>query len=175
MAEKYFLFSQTTAIRVYIEDGRHFLERQSSNQYDVILADAFTVNGRIPHALRTIECLGEYRRILKSTGLLAANFLLEQEGRYRQTFARALFDHIYRVEVEYNYILFGLCKQAQVFNEKDFETRARILERSKPLPDFNWVQESQHFRNLSRGQWNASATIFTDAIHDDLHSTAESQ
>ena len=153
IAEKYFRFSQTRAVRVYIEDGRNFLQRQPSHQDDVISVDAFTVNGRIPHVLRTIECLGEYR----------------------QTFARALFEQIYRVEVDYNYVLFGLHKQAQVFNGKDFEARARILEHSKPLLDFSWVQESQHFRNLSSDQWNASASIFTDTVYEDLQSTAESQ
>ena len=167
LAEKYFSFSQTSVVRVHVEDGRHFLERQPSNQYDMILIDAFIVNGRIPHALRTLECLGEYRRLLKSTGLLAANFLYEQESRYRQTYARALFHHIYRVEAKENYILIGLHQQARIFNDKDFEIRARELERSKPLPEFSWLKESQNLRNGNEDRWNVSAKIFTDAVFED--------
>jgi spermidine synthase len=38
---------ENNSTRVFIEDGRHFIERQPSNQYDMIVIDAFTVNGHI--------------------------------------------------------------------------------------------------------------------------------
>lgn len=173
LAQKYFDFHPNKLIRVHAEDGRHFIERQPSSQYDVIIIDAFTVNGRIPHALHTLECLGEYLRILKSTGLVLANFLYEQESRVRQTYARALFNHIYRGIAKHNYILIGLNKQAKVFNQSSLQLRASGLQQSKPLPDMNWSEEVQHIHNGNDDKWNISATIFTDKIHEEFLNVSE--
>ena len=173
LARKYFDFHENNFIRVYIEDGRHFLERQQSNQYDVIMVDVFTVNGRIPHALRTLECLGEYLRILKSTGLVVANFLYEQESRYRQTYARALFKHIYRGAAKGNYVLIGLKKDAKVHDRTSLQLRARTLQQSKPLPDMNWMEESNYLYNGNDDRWNMSATIFTDQLYEDFLGVSE--
>ena len=166
LARKYFYFQENEYIRVYIEDGRHFLERQRSNQYDVILIDAFTINGRIPHALRTLECLGEYRRILKSTGLVLANFLYEDESRYRQTYARALFKHVYQGLAKYNYILIGLNKEAKILDETSLQIRAKTFQQSRPLPEMNWIEEITHLHNDNGDQWNRSVNIFTDQFDE---------
>lgn len=173
LAQKYFDFHTNDFIRVYAEDGRYFLERRPSNQYDIIIVDVFTVNGHIPHALRTLECLGEYLRVLKSTGLVIANFLYEQESRYRQTYAHALFKHIYRGVTKDNYILIGLNKQAKVFDQSALQLRARGLQQSKPLPEVNWVEEVQHIQNGNDNKWNKSATIFTDKVYEDFLGTRE--
>jgi spermidine synthase len=173
LARKYFDFKENNLIRVFIEDGRHFIERQSSNQYDVIIIDAFTVNGRIPYALRTLECLREYLRILKSTGLVLANLPYEQKSRYRETYARALFKHIYRGIRQNNYILIGLNEKAKVFYQDELQLRAGALQHSKPLPDMNWIEESKYLRYGNDDKWNISATIFTDKIHEDGLDLAE--
>ena len=168
LARKYFYFEENEHIRVFIEDGRNFLERQRSNQYDLIVIDVFTINGRIPHALRTLECLGEYLRLLKPAGLVLANFLYEQESRYRQTYARALFKHIYRAVAKYNYILIGLNKETKILDPISLQVRAKILQQSRPLPDMNWMEEITYLRDGNDEQWNRSASIFTDQVYEEV-------
>jgi len=173
LARKYFEFRENNLIRVYVNDGRHFIEKQRSNQYDVIIIDVFTVNGPIPHTLRTLECLGEYLRILKPTGLVLANFLYEQESRYRKTFASALFKHIYQGIAKNNYILIGLNEKAKVFDQNLLQLRAQALQQGKPLPDMNWIEEIKYIHNGNDYKWNISATIFTDKIYEDFLGTSE--
>lgn len=164
LARKYFSFEDNQSIRIHIKDGRQFLERQRSNQYDMILVDAFTSNGHIPHTLQTLECLGEYQRVLKSNGIVLGNFVYEHESRYRQTYARALFRHVYRGLTTTNFILIGLNKQAQLFNQSFFEIQARILQQTHSVPEMNWLEEIKYLRDGNEDPWNRSATIFTDQI-----------
>ncbi|CAF2339443.1 unnamed protein product [Rotaria sp. Silwood2] len=166
LAQKYFDFNQNDRIRVYIEDGRHFIERQPSNQYDVIIIDAFTVKNHVPHRLHTIECVSEYLRILKSTGLVIGNFFYEQESRYRQTYERAFFKQIYQGVIKNNYILIGLNKQTKVFNQNELQLRARDLQQNKSLFDMNWIHETKHIHNENNDKWNRSTRIFTDKIYE---------
>lgn len=161
LAKKFFDFPFDESIRVFIEDGRHFLERQRSNRYDLILIDAFKTNGQIPHELRTIECLGEFQRVLKSKGLLTMNFVEDnQKNLYRQTFARASFKHLYRAEIEGNFVFIALQKHANVFNRSDFQRRAEILQKNNSiLIEFDWREEIQSLQNENTPRF---ASIFTD-------------
>ena len=166
LAQNYFDLRENSSIRIYKEDGRQFVERQPSNQYDAVIIDAFTVNGRIPHALRTLECVGEYLRILKSTGVVLANFHYEQESRYRQTYGRSLFKHIYRGVTKDNFILIGLNSQARIFGRNELRRQAVILQESKPLPEMNWIELTKYIHNGNDDKWNISANIFTDKIYE---------
>ncbi|UJR33288.1 hypothetical protein I4U23_020739 [Adineta vaga] len=173
VARKYFDFIENNMTRVYTEDGRHFIERQTSNQYDMIIIDANTVNGHIPHVLRTLECLGEYLRILKSNGLILVNYPYEQESRYRETYSRASFKYIYRGELPNNYVLIGLNEDAKVFILDELRIRAGALQHSRPLPEMNWIEEVKYIHNGNEDQWNRSATIFTDKFHEEFIGTSE--
>jgi spermidine synthase len=173
-AKKYFDFNmKNSTIRLYAEDGRRFVERQRSNQYDVIIIDVFTVHTHIPHALRTVECFVEYLRILKPTGLVSANFPYEQESRYRQTYANAFFKYIYRGIAKDNYILIGLNKDAKIFNQTTLQLRANAYQHSKPLPDLNWSSELNNLYQANDDRWDASATIFTDQLPEDFFGLSE--
>ena len=168
VARQYFYFNKNNLTRVYNEDGRDFIARQPSNHYDTILVDVFTVNGRIPHRLRTLECLGEYSRILKDDGVLAANFLRADESRYRQTYERAAFKHLYRGVAEDNFVLIGLNKQARILTRDELQVRAKELQHNSPLPDMDWVEESRSLQNSNDRQWDGSVRIFTDQVDEDI-------
>ncbi|HEY3744061.1 MAG TPA: fused MFS/spermidine synthase, partial [Bryobacteraceae bacterium] len=57
---------------VYLGDGRLNLERQASQQFDVLAMDAFSSDS-VPVHLLTTEVFGLYKRHLKSDGVLAIN------------------------------------------------------------------------------------------------------
>jgi len=74
VAERYFGYKQGPRQRLFIEDGRDFVERahRDGRQYDMVMLDAFDVDYIPPHLL-TIEFLQHVRAILAPDGVLVAN------------------------------------------------------------------------------------------------------
>lgn len=78
VAEKFFGFAQSPRQRVFLDDGRAFIEqaRAQGQRYDMVLLDAFDVNYIPPHLL-TVEFLVQVRDILAPDGVLVANTFSE--------------------------------------------------------------------------------------------------
>ncbi|NYT75414.1 fused MFS/spermidine synthase [Alcaligenaceae bacterium] len=74
VAERFFGYEQGPQQRVFIEDGRDFVERASreGRKYDMVMLDAFDVD-YIPAHLLTVEFLHVVRTILSPDGVLVAN------------------------------------------------------------------------------------------------------
>ena len=74
LAQSEFSFLKDTAARVEIEpgDARLTLEREPTQNFDVLVVDAFSGDA-IPVHLLTREAFAVYRRHLKSTGILAVH------------------------------------------------------------------------------------------------------
>lgn len=74
VAENYFGYQQGPRQRVFVEDGRTFVERahKQGRQYDMVMLDAFDVD-YIPAHLLTQEFLQHVRAILSPNGVLVAN------------------------------------------------------------------------------------------------------
>lgn len=86
VAERYFGYRQTPLQRVFLEDGRAFIERmhEEGQEYDMVLLDAFDVN-YIPEHLMTTEFLAHVRAILAPAGVLAANTFSESQLYHRES------------------------------------------------------------------------------------------
>ncbi|CAF3092292.1 unnamed protein product [Rotaria socialis] len=96
-----------------------------------------------------LECIKAYLRVLKSDGFVVSNFFSEDETQYRQTYARALFKHIYRDITKDNYIAIGLNQQAPALNRNELQFRFRALQQNKLLADMNWIQKVKHIHNTN--------------------------
>jgi len=70
LARKYFTYLAHGNVTVVIGDGRKSLEREESQQYDILVLDAFSGDA-IPTHLLTKEAAAVYRRHLKPDGALA--------------------------------------------------------------------------------------------------------
>lgn len=81
LAKKYFNLQPTyyNLLTIYHEDGRTFLNRQTAQQYDAIMLDAFK-SYSIPYQLTTLEALAQMKRLLKPNGVLLANIISSVEG-----------------------------------------------------------------------------------------------
>lgn len=86
VAEQYFNYQPGPQQRVFIDDGRHFIEQAvaQGKQYDMIMLDAFDVD-YIPEHLMTVEFLEHLKNLLSPGGLTIANTftyseLYEQES-----------------------------------------------------------------------------------------------
>lgn len=78
VASEHFGYRQSDRQRVFLEDGRAFIERthREGRRYDMVMLDAFDVNYIPPHLL-TQEFLQHVRAILEPDGVLVANTFSE--------------------------------------------------------------------------------------------------
>lgn len=74
VAQDYFGYMPGPRQRVFVEDGREFIERahHEGRQYDIVMLDAFDTD-YIPAHLLTLEFLQHVRGILSPDGLVVAN------------------------------------------------------------------------------------------------------
>ena len=74
VAKKYFNFTESDKVTVFIQDGRVYIRRAGLKKlaYDLIILDAFT-GDYIPAHLMTVEFLQETRSIMSEQGVLVAN------------------------------------------------------------------------------------------------------
>jgi len=74
VAELYFGYRQNDRQRLFLEDGRAFVERaqREGRQYDMVMLDAFDVDYIPPHLL-TIEFFQILRSIIAPDGVLVSN------------------------------------------------------------------------------------------------------
>jgi|TARA_B100001971_G_C18254114_1_gene580589 spermidine synthase len=74
VATKYFNFSESENVRVFVQDARVYIKRAGLKKitYDLIILDAFT-GDYIPEHLMTVEFLQETKAIMSDQGVLVAN------------------------------------------------------------------------------------------------------
>lgn len=109
LAQRFFGVQFDHRQKVYIQDGRRYLEdRSPQTRYDVIMVDAFRGAGYIPYHLSTKEFYDLCRSHLTEGGVVAAN-LLEGDPLYRQRVntIQESFKHVYLIVHEGGKVAFG--------------------------------------------------------------------
>jgi len=83
-AESWFAYRQGPNQRLFIEDGRTYIEQahQAGRHYDIVMLDAFDVD-YIPQHLTTVEFLQHVKAILAPDGIVVANTFTSSQ-RYEQ-------------------------------------------------------------------------------------------
>lgn len=71
VAQEYCGFEEDPRMRVFVEDGRDFIE-EAAGGYDVVILDCFDAEAIPPH-LATLEFLSAVRRALAPEGIVVAN------------------------------------------------------------------------------------------------------
>jgi spermidine synthase len=110
----FFVPRDNPALRMVAMDGRMFLRRKGE-PYDAVVLDAFTIGGRIPFHLTTLEFFRELRERLGKDGLLLMNVIGALEGpksaitrAVHRTMAEAFGDgpaetHVFAFDVHKNW------------------------------------------------------------------------
>ncbi|MEY4598909.1 MAG: hypothetical protein RLZZ445_1706 [Pseudomonadota bacterium] len=120
-AKNYLGFREDPRLRVYIADGRHFIE-QVSRPYDAIFLDAFGANA-VPEHLTTREFLSAVRRAVRSDGVVVGNLwhsaVKPSYDSMVRTY-RAVFSelHVLRVAGSGNRILLALPRQQSLTRDE---------------------------------------------------------
>ena len=109
LSARYFYLAPGPRLRIHVEDGRNFV-RRTTNRYDVVILDAFTIGGQIPFHLTTQEFMREIKQVLAPGGVLLANIngtlqgsrsrILRSEYKTVATVFESvyLFPHLYESE-----------------------------------------------------------------------------
>lgn len=84
VAKEYFKFTKNSRLKIYHEDGRTFLNRETKNiadfkKYDAILIDAFK-SYSIPFHLTTVESIKMISELLSDEGVVIVNIISAIEG-----------------------------------------------------------------------------------------------
>ncbi|MBV6272388.1 fused MFS/spermidine synthase [Alcaligenaceae bacterium CGII-47] len=159
VAERYFGYQQGPRQRVFVEDGRAFVERahREGRQYDMVMLDAFDVD-YIPAHLLTLEFLQHVRAILSPNGVLVANtftnsYLYDQES---VTYA-AVFGEFFNLR-EGNRVL--IASRGQLPEDEMLAKNAGAL--ADTLAPFG-VDVGQALQRFSRVRdWNEGAEALAD-------------
>lgn len=159
VAEDYFGYRQGPRQRVFVEDGRAFVERahREGRHYDMVMLDAFDVD-YIPAHLLTQEFLQHVRAILSPDGVLVANtftysHMYDQESA---TYA-SVFGSFFNLR-NGNRVL--IASRGQLPDDRVLSQNASAL--ADKLAPFG-IQVAQELKYFSRERdWNEDAAVLTD-------------
>ncbi|MDX9970748.1 MAG: fused MFS/spermidine synthase [Candidatus Gracilibacteria bacterium] len=79
LAKKYFRLQDDDRLRIFHEDGRVFLNR-NTEKYDAIFGDAFTSKYSVPYQLSTVEAVQKQYDSLNENGVVILNLISAFEG-----------------------------------------------------------------------------------------------
>ena len=160
VAETYFGYRQTSSQRVFLGDGRAFIEKvhRDGGRYDLILLDAFDVDYIPPHLL-TREFLQHVRAILSDDGVLAANTFSESRKYHEESVTYAsVFGPLFNLRHGNRVILAtrsGTLPDAA-------ELRANAAALAPALARFGIDVDAELERFSRKPDWDTGARVLTD-------------
>ncbi len=129
IAKKYFFVKESPTFRIFVEDGRKFIER-TSKKYDIILLDAFGADADIPRQLTSFEFLGLMKSHLRPGGIVITNYINHEQKKYESFVAtyRRAFRFVMRFNLEKfdytNVILISFDDTSKNFDSQELIRRA---------------------------------------------------
>src|SRR4030067_1510957 len=101
IARKYFFVREGDGFKIYVEDGRKFIETVKT-AYDMVILDAFGSDNEIPHQLTSIEFLHQVKSRLSPKGIVITNLINHDQRIYESLVAtyRSSFKYVFRFNLE---------------------------------------------------------------------------
>jgi len=129
VARRFFGFREDENLRVYVDDGRKFIER-CREPYDIIFLDAFGADS-IPYSLATREFLLAVRKALAPEGVVVGNVWSSYSNPLYESMIRTyedVFESLYVVDVQGagNRILLAFPRRLEVDKENLIHKARRI-------------------------------------------------
>lgn len=161
-AKKFFGFQEDGTMRVYVGDGRKYIE-ETRFRYDVIFLDAFGADN-VPPPLTTREFLQSCRRALNEGGLVVGNLWSRASNPLYDSMVRTyqeVFETLYILDVpgSGNRILFALPRKQSIL-KMDLVRRAREESRREKFRFDMGEPVEQGFR--SPGDDGATGRVLLD-------------
>lgn len=159
VAEGYFGYKQGPRQRLFLEDGRAFVERARAEgrQYDMVMLDAFDVDYIPPHLL-TREFLQHVYAILSPNGVLVANTFTNSHMYDQESATYAdVFDDFFNLRAGNRVII---AARGKLPDDQTLERNATAL--AGTLAPFG-IDVRQAVERFSRERdWDENAAVLTD-------------
>lgn len=159
VAERFFGYKQGPRQRVFVEDGRAFVERahREGRKYDMVMLDAFDVD-YIPVHLLTREFLQLVYEILSPDGVLVANTFTNSRMYDQEsvTYA-AVFGDYFNLRAGNRVII---ASRGGLPNDQTLADNAGML--AGKLAPFGIDTERELQRFSRERDWNPDATVLVD-------------
>ncbi len=131
IAKGYCGFQEDPRLRVFIEDGRDFIEN-CRDRFDLIVLDCFDADS-VPVHMRTLEFLGAVKKVLSPEGIVVANIWGPNSNRHYHDMLltyRTAFEDLYVLDVPGpdTKIFIGLSSK-QAISREQLIRRAREVSR----------------------------------------------
>ena len=160
VAERYFGYEPGPRQRLFIEDGRAFIERalQEGRHYDMVMLDAFDID-YIPAHLQTREFLQQVRSLLSPAGVLVANTFTHSQAYERESATYAVvFGDFFNLRANNRVII---ASRAPLPDHATLSRNANAL--AGTLRGFG-VDVERELQRFSRVRdWDEKAAVLTDA------------
>lgn len=159
VAERFFGYKQGPRQRVFVEDGRAFVERahREGRKYDMVMLDAFDVD-YIPAHLLTLEFLRHVYAILSPDGVLVANTFTNSQmyDQESATYA-AVFGDFFNLRAGNRVII---ATRGDLPSDEALAQNASAL--AETLAPFG-IDAMRELQRFSRARdWNEGAAVLTD-------------
>lgn len=169
LAEKYFGITYDERMKVYDEDGRDFLQKQSfEKKYEIIIIDSFVGNGKHPYSLSTKEFYDLCKNHLEDDGIVV-QYLIDNDIyilKKRLTFI-ASFSKVFEWEENGSHVLFGMNKNDIKIDE--LEKIAKNIDSSRNY-SFELSVMTKDFKDVSQESISSEKFILTDENNNDINS-----
>lgn len=126
IAKKYFYFSISGRLRLFIDDAFFFV-RDTKKNYDIVLMDAYIEN-QIPETVDSMEFFAETARVLAPNGIFVANLMTANKEHFENIIERmsSIFKDIW--------LLPGMTStNSLVFAASDKILKAKMQKKTKKL------------------------------------------
>ncbi len=132
VAKKYFNFTTTDKLRLFIEDASSFI-KNSSKVYDIIITDAF-MGSSLPDVLSSTDFYREIKKHLALKGILVANLSTSNKTHFKKTVnkIKSIFSELWMLHGEKsdNTIVFAAKEN---ISHTDILYNAYSFQESQPL------------------------------------------
>jgi len=150
-------------VEVVLGDGRLSLERETSQQFDILILDAFS-GGAVPVHLLTKEAFETYLRHLKPDGFIAVNIINRHLDLYPVLLGASVSFDLEVVHLEWNEAgwpwppWMGHARWALLTRNQGFlhATRIRIAAAASPAPNqipLEWTDDHASLWNVLLRPW----------------------
>lgn len=159
VAEGYFGYKQGPRQRLFLEDGRAFVERAQTEgrQYDMVMLDAFDVDYIPPHLL-TRDFLQHVHAILSPNGVLVANTFTNSHMYDRESATYAdVFGDFFNLRAGNRVII---AARGKLPDDETLERNAAAL--AGTLAPFGIDVQEALQRFSRKPDWNKNAAVLTD-------------
>ncbi len=157
LAKKYFRLKDDPRLRIFHEDGRVFLNR-NTEKYDAIFGDAFTSKYSVPYQLSTLEAVKKQYDSLNENGVVILNTISAFAGE-KSLFLQAEYKTFKQV---FPQVMLFKVRSGAKFD--DLQNIILVALKSENVPDFSKADDysAPFLANIWKRDLSSDMPILTD-------------